>query len=383
MKKRLIFPLFAALLFVSCSTKDKAALSVNIVEPSDSSALCFSKLSINRIIPLDTVSVKNGRVKYNLSVGEGAPEFIYLSLNGSVPVSLLVSAGEKMEIELRNDGSLISLSGSAESSRMQEVERGIRDFNRRFDSVTVCLAKAVSDKDKIAEKRLTAELGRMLVCRKRESIDQIYKNPASMTALPLFYQKTSTGLPIFSQSTDAIFFERIYDSLSSKYSASPYLASLSDEIAARKNILEMENKMRWAEKEDFPEITLSDINGRRQSLSSYKGKLIALVFWDAGDVNQRMYNAELKRIYEKYREKGFEIFQVALAANKTGWALQVKEQKIPWVSVCDPAGASSPAAISYNVKQLPAMFLISKDAEIVAKDLFEINKLESEIRRRL
>ena len=383
MKKVFIMSLIAAMALLSCSTKDKAVVSVQADGVVDSTAVYFSRLSINKMLPSDTVYIKSGKAQYKMSVNPGDPQFVYLSLNGKTPVLLLVSSGENIKVKLNNEGNLVSMSGSEESSRLQEIDNGIRQFNYSFDSVMTCLAKAVELNDQAEISRQKEELAKMLIYRKRDCIKIIYQDMSSLTAFPIIYQKTNSDIPIFSQPTDAILFEKMYDSLYARYPESSFLVYFSDEIARRKNIMQLENKIKWSEAQDFPEIALTDINGDMQVLSSLKGNLIVLLFWDINNVSQRVYNTELAQIYNKYHKRGLEIYQVALTTDKTAWAVQVKEQKVPWISVCDPMGASSAAATAYNVKQLPAMFLISKDAEIVAKDLFDLNKLESEILRQL
>ena len=141
----------------------------------------------------------------------------------------------------------------------------------------------------------------------------------------------------------------------------------------------METYMKEAGEVDFPDIALNDINGRQQILSAYKGNVIALIFWDSENVAQRNYNAELVEIYNKYHKKGFEIYQVSLNSDKTAWALQVKSQQVPWISVCDPQGYLSASALMYNVTNLPAMYLIDKEGTIVGKDIFSITDLDATV----
>ena len=88
-------------------------------------------------------------------------------------------------------------------------------------------------------------------------------------------------------------------------------------------------------------------------------------------------------MYDKYHGRGLEIYQVALNTDKTAWAMQVKEQGLPWISVCDPAAGASTGALLYNVTQLPAMYVISREGNIESKDVFDMRLLESEVRRLL
>ena len=141
--------------------------------------------------------------------------------------------------------------------------------------------------------------------------------------------------------------------------------------------------MASAEEVDFPEIILSDVNGVQQSLTALKGKVIVLMFWDSENVQQRVYNTDLKLMYDRYHSRGLEIYQVALNTDKTAWAMQVCEQELPWISVCDPAAGASTGALLYNVTQLPSMYVISREGNIESKDVFDMRMLETEVRRLL
>ena len=222
-----------------------------------------------------------------------------------------------------------------------------------------------------------------LVKCKQNAIKYVYSHPKSMSVIPMLYLKTSGGLPVFSQTTDAILMERVYDSLKTVYPASPYLVSLADEVSLRLNAMEIQNKMAAAEAVDFPEIVLNDVNGQQQSLTALKGKVIILMFWDASNVEQRVYNTDLKILYERYHSRGLEVYQVGLNSDKTAWAMQVKEQGLPWISVCDPAAGASVGAMLYNITQLPSMYVISRDGSIQSRDVFDMRMLENEIRRLL
>ena len=83
-----------------------------------------------------------------------------------------------------------------------------------------------------------------------------------------------------------------------------------------------------------------------------------LYFWTPSDAQQKMFNQDvLKPLYEKYSSRGFEIFAVAVAAEKTDWAAVVNSQKLPWINVYDRTGTS---LANYNLAAIPSSFLISK-----------------------
>ena len=100
-----------------------------------------------------------------------------------------------------------------------------------------------------------------------------------------------------------------------------------------------------------------------------EGKVILLHFWSATIGNSNALNADLKDVYQKYHDKGFEIYQVAVDTSKALWVNTVQQQQLPWISVCDFQGSNSPAVGAYNVTALPTNFLIDRSGNIAGKNL--------------
>lgn len=375
--------MFTALL-TTCGNRDTARINLTVKGAPDSTEVVVSRLAMNEIQVLDTVYTSKGKVDYNVTVYPDSPEFVYLTYGQGGNVPLLLQDRDRVSVTADwSDLSKVSVEGSEESVLMQGVDSDIKAFNAAFDSLTNELAAISENGDQAEISRLKRELGTLYVKCKQNAIKYIYTHPKSLSVIPVLYQKTSSGLPVFAQATDAILMERVYDTLRTVYPASPYLVSLADEVSLRRNALEIQNRMASAEEVDFPEIVLSDVNGQQQSLTALKGNVIVLMFWDASNVQQRVYNTDLKMLYEKYHRRGLEIYQVGLNSNKTAWAMQVKEQGLPWISVCDPAAGASVGAMLYNITQLPAMYVISRDGSIQSKDVFDMRMLENEIRRLL
>jgi hypothetical protein len=61
---------------------------------------------------------------------------------------------------------------------------------------------------------------------------------------------------------------------------------------------------------------------------------------------------------------------VSADRSKAVWIRAVQEQALPWVSVCDFRGERSPALGLYNVQKLPSNFLIDREGNIIAKDIY-------------
>ena len=74
----------------------------------------------------------------------------------------------------------------------------------------------------------------------------------------------------------------------------------------------------------------------------------------------------LKKAYEHYHSKGFEIYAVSLDENKSAWLKALKKENVPWINVNDNKAFKSDAVEKYGVEGIPSSFLISNDGTIVA-----------------
>ena len=158
------------------------------------------------------------------------------------------------------------------------------------------------------------------------------------------------------------------EALEKSYPDSPYLPVLLAEIGRMDARLNLASQITVT---GYPDLELSDIYGKKVRLSLLEGKVVLVDFWSAELGNANARNAELKELYAKYaRQKApFEIYQVAIDTSKPLWITAVQEQQLPRISVSDLQGGASSALKLYNVQRLPSSYLISREGEIVARDL--------------
>ena len=194
----------------------------------------------------------------------------------------------------------------------------------------------------------------------------IMENMSSLTTVPVLYETLPDGSPIFSQATDAIHFRNVADTLSKIYPESRYVKALEKEAERRASLLAIHTQIKNAEETSYIDINLPDIKGEKSSLSNVKGKVVMVYFWAAGLAEQKMFNLDvIKPVYEDFHGKGFDIYAVSLDADKSLWASVVKNQKLPWVNVCDGLGTASQVVGTYNVTSIPSLFFLV-NGELVA-----------------
>lgn len=118
-----------------------------------------------------------------------------------------------------------------------------------------------------------------------------------------------------------------------------------------------------------PDISLPNTNGKAVNLSSLKGKYVLIDFWAAWCGPCRQENPNIVAAYNKFKNKGFEIYGVSLDDNKEKWLNAIEKDKLTWINVSDLGGWQSSAAKLYNVTAIPKNFLLDKQGKIIAKNL--------------
>lgn len=350
--------IMAAAVMAACTPSAKIN---GTIESAPSTEVIVKLLDVNRYEILDTVSTDaSGRFSYKVEIEKGQPEFVYLFRNDTKIASLLLEAGDNVSVSADTLGNY-TVEGSEESQKLAQVEKDYAAAIGRLSSIAAKMDNA-SDKE-LAE--LRRAIGKEYVDYYRSRVLYILQNSTSLTAVPVLYQNFGADLPVFSQTTDAIHFVNVSDSLATVYPDSKYVKALRKEAERRFGFLELESAIMNAQEVGYPDIELPDIKGEKVKLSEVDSKVIMIYFWSAADASQKMFNLDvLKLLYDDYNGRGFEIYQVALDPDKTGWAQVVKQQDLPWVNVCDIRGADSPYVMTYNIGSLPSVFIIS-DGELV------------------
>lgn len=383
MKKLFVMGL-AALMAASCSKSNTAVVDAHI-EGADNKMVMVAQLSVNQMKLVDTVRTDSkGTFKSEFAVSEETPNFYYIAYNGRRLASLVLKSGDKVKVTADTLGKNVTIEGSEESVLMQKYETELANAIASFEATSSELGKAMEAGDAEAAGKLNVQLSRLYVKYKQDIIKSIMQNPYAFANIQALYQSLMPGLPIFGGENDHFLFQRVHDSLQTIYPNSVYVKSLQEQIKAAEDLKLLANRIENADEASFPNITLPDINAKNVDLSSLEGRPFILMFWTVADPNQKMFNNDLMDIYNKYKSAGLEIYQVSIDTDKTAWATAVKEQALPWISVCDGKGAASIAVASYNVTAIPTMFVFNKKGEIVASnDLFSKAKVEEAVRKAL
>ena len=359
----------AALILGGCNSENNVKLTGSLVGLKNHNVVLEQVTTAGSLFVDSVRTDKNGAFAFKFKTQKNEPEFYNLVAN-SQHVPLIISPGEN--IEFRAGGNIskdYEIKGSPDSERIKELNTIIAKAIDRIDSMKV-IFNATEDFEE--KKNLTTEFIKTGVKLKQNYITFIVENSNSMAALYALYQVMPDGDVMFNQNSDLVYYRLVADSLNVKYPDAPHVKRLINDVKKMEANINLQSMLSYGNlnESNYPDLNLPDMFGNNIRLSSVNnGKVVLLDFWVTVDPNAKMKNFEIKKVYEKYHDKGFEVYQIALDLNKSAWVTAVQDSKLPWISVCDFKGANSPAARLYNVQKVPANYLINAKGEIVGKNL--------------
>ena len=128
----------------------------------------------------------------------------------------------------------------------------------------------------------------------------------------------------------------------------------------------------------FLDIELPDVRGEVVKLSEAAPRKVVLINFTAYQTEwSPALNMALGELYTKYHDQGLEIYQVSLDSDFHFW--RNGASNLPWITVRDPQTVYSQVAGLYNVKQLPALFILDRKGNLV-KRVEDVKKLESDVK---
>ncbi|MBK7869827.1 MAG: TlpA family protein disulfide reductase [Saprospiraceae bacterium] len=118
-----------------------------------------------------------------------------------------------------------------------------------------------------------------------------------------------------------------------------------------------------------PDFAQKTPEGEDLKLSDLRGKVVLVDFWASWCGPCRRENPNVVRVYNQYKEKGFEILGVSLDQDKNRWLQAIEKDGLTWRHVSDLKGWQNEVAQLYSVSAIPHTILLDAEGKIIARNL--------------
>jgi peroxiredoxin len=375
-KHKIILSIGFILLLCACNNKSRIKIKGHLTSAADKT-LYLQELGIDSTFTIDSVKL-NKKGAFNFSLPKVKyPTFYLLKLSEKNFITLLADSTEKIEIvaDANNLNGTYSVKNSMGSAYIKTLNRKLEITKNKVDSI-VSLYKATDPNNTNVKNIIREELSNVIQNQKDFITDFVLTNPSSFASYYAVFQRFDDETLILNtyDKRDLNIYSAVATSLIGRYPESPrvkqlksYILGIKQEQRQAQLLAKINTETEVAK---IPEIEEKDINGKVRKLSSLKGKMVLLSFWASWDKRSRNENQRLVKIYNKYKSKGFEVYQVSLDRSKILWEAAIEQDQLPWINVSDLRYTNSYPARIYNIKQIPANYLISENSEIIGKNLF-------------
>lgn len=324
----------------SCSVPGGWSVDGVVNDAPEGTAMALEQYSNGRWLLLDSVRTNsNGAFGYDSKTGLSGQEIMRLNLPGKGTLAFPVDSAEAITIETNyNTFGLARIAGSPAAA----------DF-ARVDSI---IAAGGSDmKDKL--------------------VDVIMADTSCITSYYIL-SKTQGRRMLFSPDND--FDNRIYGAAAQKYMVYRPGDARGEGLkqayyAGRVAMGRVSTNQDSTTTVEIPasgyiDVDLYDYRGTQHKLSevAVQGKVVLLSFTSYELEVSPAYNALLNTLYERYHNRGLEIYQIAFDSNEADW--KTAAANLPWITVWNSPADGDVNLRNYNVGAIPTTYIIDRTASI-------------------
>lgn len=380
--KKVVYYLLALVLvgMSACENGPKFKVQGEVAD-AENKTIYLEASGLEGIVLLDSVKLKaNGNFSLAGARPE-IPEFYRLRMDGKV-INFVVDSTETVSIK-------------AEAAKFDtDYTIDGTESNQKIKELVLLQAELQQKADKLSQSKLPAGIAQTqlatLINEYKNKVKKgyIYEAPNKPYAYFALFQ-TLGGYMIFdplANKDDVRCFAAVATSLNNIYPHADRSRNLYNMvIKGLKNTREPRQENVGIDPSIIKEsgiidIKLKDLKGKERSLTELAGKVVLIDFTIYNNTMSATHNLALRELYNKYHEKGLEIYQISLDADEHFW--KTSADNLPWICVRDEKASYSNYIQLYNVTQLPTIFLVDRSNSLNARGE-NIEDLEAAIQKLL
>lgn len=376
---RLLTVLGLCMFFLSACNNSSDFTVKGVVAGADGQLMYLENVGISNVVTLDSIKLApGGKFKFTEKRPE-YPDFYRLRLNNQL-INFAVDSTETISFvaDAGTFATSYSVEGSENSKAIKAITLAQLDANQAISR----LRKEYEDK-MISDTTYRMKVLAAADAYKEVARKYIYSAPMSTAAYFALFQQID-GLLFFDlyDRKDVKAYGAVATSYNHTYPESPRSKHLYNLTLQSMKVLRAQRPVDYSNVEtkeiSFLDIELPDVRGEVVKLSTVApGKVVLINFTAYQTEWSPALNMALGELYTKYHDQGLEIYQVSLDSDFHFW--RNGASNLPWVTVHDPQSVYSQVADLYNVKQLPALFILDRKGNLV-KRVEDVKKLEADVK---
>ncbi|SEF98152.1 TlpA disulfide reductase family protein [Parabacteroides chinchillae] len=375
--KLLVVLCVMSFLFTSCNKSEFTVKGV--VAGADGQIMYLENVGISNVTLLDSVKLTaSGKFKFS-KPRPAFPDFYQLRLNNQL-INFSVDSTETITIAA--DAGTFATSYTVDGSENCKAMKAITLAQLDANQIIGRLRKEYEAKQ-LADTTYRDKVLAAANAYKDVAFKYIYSAPMSAAAYFALFQQVD-GLLFFDlyDKKDSKAYGAVATSFDHYYPESPRSKHLHNLALQSIKVIRAQRPVTLnnvdANEISFVDIALPNVRGNVVKLSEIAKDRPVLINFTAFQTEwSPALNMELGDLYTKYHDKGLEIYQISLDSDSHFW--KNGASNLPWICVRDPQSVYSQIAGLYNVKQLPAIFILDRKGNLV-KRVDDVKKLESDVK---
>lgn len=367
--KKIIILALATITLYSCSTDSGNNSGFEIkgnLSNSKGEAIYLEKLQQSGVTAIDSATIDE---KGDFLLNHASPNvgFYRLRITSSNFCMLVLDSTQKVTIsgDARDLGNTFKTEGSPDTKLFSEYNAMAQSQKVRTDSLENIFrtAMVVMKLDSVRADSLSKQLQKpyevMIEQYSQRVAKKVKENSNSFASIMAIQQlRPETYLDIY---------KLLDKGLTEKYPDNKDIKSFHAMVQQTEMMVQRTQAIKVGA--EAPELILPMPNDKDLALSSLRGKVVLIDFWASWCAPCRKELPNVKRCYEKYKSKGFEILGVSLDKERDAWLEAISKEGLTWPQVSDLKFWQSEAVQVYAVQSIPYTVLVDREGKIIATDL--------------
>lgn len=362
--KNIFMAVAAFMMIVSCQNSADEFTIVGTTDFEDGTRLILTKQDEKNLETgmknIDTMVVQNG--KFELKGTVDTLDLYYIKAEKGNGMTFFVLENAKIEANIYKDSIQASTFKGTKNneavasfiSGMKKIQNEMMAFQNNNNAV---MQEAVEKQDTLTQERLRKEYMDL-----RGKIDTYQIDFASKNSDALF------GVIILSElinnpEIDVTKLKSAFEKLAKPLQEGRYGKKVAEAIS-KLNSVEVGQKA--------PDFKAKTPEGQEVSLMQSLGAKVTIIdFWASWCRPCRVENPNMVALYNDYKDQGLAMIGVSLdkEGDNQAWKDAIAQDKLTWTHVSNLKFWNDPIAVLYNVKSIPAVYILDAKGVIVAKNI--------------